>query len=682
MRPSTLFASGLVCLVAAAPAPRPQDINFDLAYALPDPTYSVNSDATAQTVTYTPSAIYASALPQITSTNSVDTLAMTSDATNVVKRAPATAAPSCTALPAGHGPIPSPDTPSAFLGDSDLADAANNAQTPSGYTLSFQNFNASNNAYGYMGYTTLTSYDVAGCASKCNAINGCVAFNIYFERDPSVDPGSGTQCSNPASTTNIKCVWWGGPVTAGNANNYGQYRNQFQVVIAGSNGYISNAIASVRGYNTAVPLGNAAINAPYDQFGFDSFMGSAIFTGGPFNAELCAQACTDKSNYAIAHPPTDGSPVQTCQFFNTYILYINSTSNPTNNQGQYCAMYSESWSSKYATNVGQYRGYDHFMIEYSFMYSNSTNAGTANANAAVRQASKDISWATYQPFCSSYLGYTIPVSTVVTTTTTTRITTAIVSVTAPASSTIYHKRDDATNVTASIPDSILALMKVPEATETAQNQKRALSTPAVLTKYPTAVLSSACQLQATKPATSTSTFTSTITGTPSTTTVTSTVATAAVPTVCSSGNNFKMQVVAPGTQYDGALIQNREGDGWFIGIGTDFWYKQFSPIIFTLDESSGMVQDVKSPGVYLQPFYLDARLALGYSSRGAGSVTCSVDSTTALLTCTHGTLNIFYIINNQGLTQLSLADANYTTTAQATKQSTMTPVQVQIKAVC
>lgn len=121
-----------------------------------------------------------------------------------------------------------------------------------------------------MGYTTLQSYDVNTCANKCNAINGCVAINIYFERDPSVDPGSGSSgCANPSSTTNIKCVFWGGPVSKDNALNAGQFRNQFQVVITGSNGYVNNSIASPAGYGPAVPLGNAAINAPYDTYGYN-----------------------------------------------------------------------------------------------------------------------------------------------------------------------------------------------------------------------------------------------------------------------------------------------------------------------------------------------------------------------------------------------------------------------------
>lgn len=72
-----------------------------------------------------------------------------------------------------------------------------------------------------MGYTTLTTYDPAVCAAKCDKINGCMSINVYFERDPTLEPGAG--CDNPASTTNIKCVFWGGPVNTNNANNAGQW---------------------------------------------------------------------------------------------------------------------------------------------------------------------------------------------------------------------------------------------------------------------------------------------------------------------------------------------------------------------------------------------------------------------------------------------------------------------------
>jgi hypothetical protein len=221
-----------------------------------------------------------------------------------------------------------------------------------------------------MGYTVLTSYDTSLCASKCDKIDGCAAFNLYYERDPSQDPGTG--CENPSSTINIKCVFWGGPVSVDNAKNYGQYRNQFHVVIAGSNGYVSNKLSPPSGFSDPMPLGDAAINAPLDCNSKDTYLGDRIFQTGPFDVSKCAAACKAQADYNRAHPATDGSVTKTCQFFNTYMLLKNGDA-----VGQYCALYAQSWPASYATNRGQYRGSDKYTIAYSFISSNATNPAPA-----------------------------------------------------------------------------------------------------------------------------------------------------------------------------------------------------------------------------------------------------------------------------------------------------------------
>jgi hypothetical protein len=103
---------------------------------------------------------------------------------------------------------------------------------------------ASNSADKYMGFTLLKSYDVASCVNQCSSISGCNSVNIYFERDPTINPDSSTCSQNPPSTINIKCVFWGGAVVSANANNFGQWRANFQVLIAGSNGYMKSSYAS------------------------------------------------------------------------------------------------------------------------------------------------------------------------------------------------------------------------------------------------------------------------------------------------------------------------------------------------------------------------------------------------------------------------------------------------------
>jgi hypothetical protein len=60
---SFVLASILAGLAIAAP--RPQDIDIDLAYALPNPTYSEAVGATAQSVVIDPEAVYAAAAAQI-----------------------------------------------------------------------------------------------------------------------------------------------------------------------------------------------------------------------------------------------------------------------------------------------------------------------------------------------------------------------------------------------------------------------------------------------------------------------------------------------------------------------------------------------------------------------------------------------------------------------------------------
>lgn len=205
-----------------------------------------------------------------------------------------------------------------------------------------------------------------------------IQFHLVFERDPSVDPGTGTNCNDPPSTTLIKCSFWGSPIDSSTATNTGQWRMNFHVLIAGSNGYSSYRIPNApTGYSTPVFLNNASINAPQDCNGAGTYMGVRMFNSGPFDVNLCAAACTATSNYDAAHPPSDGSAPMLCSFFVTYLLAKNGVV-----LGQYCAMYNETWSAAYATNVGQYDSAgNHYTIENSYAVSNGTNPGVCVPNA-------------------------------------------------------------------------------------------------------------------------------------------------------------------------------------------------------------------------------------------------------------------------------------------------------------
>lgn len=309
----------LIALLAGAAIanPVPQDLDWDAIEALdPVPTADipvVDAEAAATTVSY----VSATAAASVSSA----VAASPTDATLKVRQATSDNTASST------------DTAENWLANPQWASDANGATTPSGYSLVYQNAaGSSERVYGYMGYSTLDSYNVNTCASRCTAVSGCLSFNIYYERDPAVDATDDYPL--PASTTVIKCVYWGGAITASSPTNVGQYRKQFHVVIAGSNGYISSAITVPSGYSGVQSLGNAAINALNDCNGQYTYMGVKIWTNQPFDANLCASACSAQSAYNRAHPAKNGF-YQTCQFFNTYILYNNSVS-----VGQYCALVS------------------------------------------------------------------------------------------------------------------------------------------------------------------------------------------------------------------------------------------------------------------------------------------------------------------------------------------------------
>ena len=169
----------LISALAALSAAVPQEIAWDVVDEVPaPPTASVPIGVAAQTIVYNDDAAAASVAAAITA----DPLPQ---ATDVSKRGLQERA-ACATQPTGAGPVPTDDTASAFLSYPSFSSAASAAPTPSGYYNTFTNLQASNNAYGYMGFTTLSSYDPELCARKCNAITGCSAINIYFERDPTV----------------------------------------------------------------------------------------------------------------------------------------------------------------------------------------------------------------------------------------------------------------------------------------------------------------------------------------------------------------------------------------------------------------------------------------------------------------------------------------------------------------
>ncbi|KAH7356775.1 hypothetical protein BKA65DRAFT_579831 [Rhexocercosporidium sp. MPI-PUGE-AT-0058] len=377
---STIIISAFAALAVAAP--RPQDIQFDLVDIAADPEIvTPPTDIAVDNVAVIPAA----AAVQVADASVTDVAqARPKEKRDLQKRDG-----DCTPEPAGTGPrVSSPDdTPEAFLAyqpfKTDAINAATEANVPQGYSLAFSNLEASSQTVSYLGLRTQDKYDPIACASYCDQHSGCIAFNLYYERNPSVSPNA-TNCPNPTSVTNIKCVRWGVQVTEKTATNDGQHRDDFEVVISGSNGYNKNAPpAPQNGFKGPVKLGGA-INAPNDPVtNTNTYMGYKFFTFEQVQTfangvAACTAACTAQTAYNSRHPPKAPAKPSVC---NQAAVYVLSQSNQP--QGIYCSMYSEEWASNYATNYGQYRGSDYWSVSSAYAYTNGTYAASYGPICAV-----------------------------------------------------------------------------------------------------------------------------------------------------------------------------------------------------------------------------------------------------------------------------------------------------------
>ena len=272
----------------------------------------------------------------------------------------------CAPQPDGYGAKVQPDTVEAFRAYPPFHEEARNAVTPGGYVQTFVDLNASTSANSYITFYTLKSYDVAGCAQHCDDTDLCTAFNIYIERDPSLNPTTNTtdpafNCPNPASITNYKCSLWGSSIDASSATNEGGYRNEFQVVIVGSNGYDKT--------NNTTPPTPPTWSPPNKCPGGAISAGGAYHIGshffpGPFNPGLCgvyAQAQTAKNRDAARQ---QGKKSYTpCNMFNAYMVHLNGVP-----QGTYCSLFDTVLSSKWAGFSGAWSGKNWFGVESSWTY--------------------------------------------------------------------------------------------------------------------------------------------------------------------------------------------------------------------------------------------------------------------------------------------------------------------------
>jgi hypothetical protein len=253
-----------------------------------------------------------------------------------------------------------------------VAAAAN--PSPTGYYQTFKNLQAATSAMNYLGFfnvNTTKGYDVDFCAAKCSAKAGCLAFNIYFDRNPTQTPGAA--CPNPPAFANIKCSLWGTAIDAKTATNKGSGNFKFATAVAGSNGYVSYKLGGpVDGYDMQkLGNGNSVMNAPlYDCTHTWTYLGYKLLQAGSVDPRLCAAACDAQTKYNLAHPPAaakNGSAhVATCNAFGSYIL-SRTNKTKTVQLGQMCTFYTAYWDKKFAVNSAAFD--DKIKAKYTYSFS-------------------------------------------------------------------------------------------------------------------------------------------------------------------------------------------------------------------------------------------------------------------------------------------------------------------------
>jgi hypothetical protein len=127
---------------------------------------------------------------------------------------------------------------------------------------------------------------------------------------------------------------WNGTILPSMPMNDGQMQADFHVVMAGVNAYVKDIAApgsgtgyNIPGYDVDVYYHSAAVVAPPDCNGAQTYLGVARWEDGRFEVGRCIAAC-------------EATP--DCHFMNTYEQRLNNIP-----YGQHCAMYSAYWPPQY-----------------------------------------------------------------------------------------------------------------------------------------------------------------------------------------------------------------------------------------------------------------------------------------------------------------------------------------------
>jgi hypothetical protein len=138
----------------------------------------------------------------------------------------------------------------SFQSDKTINELATSVPVPTGYIQTYSNVHASTiDIPGYLGYFFLSAYDTNACAYLCDGTDTCIAFNLYFERSPTLIPGA--NCLDPTAVASVKCALYNATILANSTTNYGQMQYSFDVVMAGSNGYVTTDGKNHPGMNNA-----------------------------------------------------------------------------------------------------------------------------------------------------------------------------------------------------------------------------------------------------------------------------------------------------------------------------------------------------------------------------------------------------------------------------------------------
>lgn len=147
----------------------------------------------------------------------------------------------CDEYPAIYTYVPPDPSVTGFLSDEVFYNTSMTANAPMGFTWLWAAYYASLMQVGYLGYANLDAYNVTYCGEYCNDLAGCMAFDIYYQRQESNTPIGCT----PTAQTIIRCAFYGQSIDVKNLTNIGQWTDGFAVVIAGSNGYSKSAPTNI-----------------------------------------------------------------------------------------------------------------------------------------------------------------------------------------------------------------------------------------------------------------------------------------------------------------------------------------------------------------------------------------------------------------------------------------------------